>query len=73
EGGLRAFCDHFSETFNCWWDDLGNVHLTEDVAERMISGVEASANGDNPAELSRKRDELLLALQIAIRERRCAE
>ena len=24
EGGLQAFCDHFKDTFNGWWDDLGD-------------------------------------------------
>lgn len=70
EGGLRAFCDHFSETFNGWWDDLGQVYLTEDVAETLIRGVGDAAGGQSPAELSAKRDALVLAMQKATKDLR---
>lgn len=65
EGGLQAFCDHFSDTFNGWWDDLGQVYLTEDVAKTLIRGVEDAADGQSPAELSARRDALILAMQKA--------
>lgn len=61
EGGLRAFYDHFTDTFNGWWEDLGDIHLTDEIAKTMIEGVEESAVGQSPAELSRRRDALLLA------------
>jgi carnitine 3-dehydrogenase len=72
EGGLRAFCDHFADTFNGWWDDLGQVHLEEDVARKMIEGAEDAAKGRTPAELSAKRDALILAMQKATAELRDA-
>ncbi len=65
EGGLRAFCDHFSDTFNGWWDDLGQIHLDESVAQHLIAGVGEAAKGQSPAELSAKRDALILAMQKA--------
>ena len=65
EGGLAAFCDHFSDTFNGWWDDLGQIHLTEDVAQILIDGVSDEARGQTPAELSAKRDALIVAMQKA--------
>lgn len=65
EGGLKAFCAHFSDTFNGWWDDLGQVYLTENVADQLIAGVAEEANGMTPAELSKKRDALIVALQKA--------
>lgn len=64
-GGLRAFCDHFSDTFNGWWDDLGQVQLTPEVAEILIRGVNDEARGDSPAALSARRDALILAMQKA--------
>ena len=64
-GGLRAFCDHFSDTFNGWWDDLGQVQLTPEVAETLIRGVNDEARGDSPAALSARRDALILAMQKA--------
>lgn len=65
EGGLAAFCDHFTDTFNGWWDDLGQVYLNEDVARAMIDGVAEEAKGQSPAELSAKRDALITAMQKA--------
>ncbi|WP_170606267.1 3-hydroxyacyl-CoA dehydrogenase NAD-binding domain-containing protein [Ruegeria arenilitoris] len=70
EGGLKAFCDHFSDTFNGWWDDLGEVHLTEEVSNKLVEGVVAEARGLSPAELSQKRDELIVALQQSIKDLR---
>lgn len=67
EGGLRAFCDHFTDTFNGWWDDLGDIRLDETVAETLIQGVADTADGQSPAELSKKRDALILAMQKATR------
>lgn len=65
EGGLRAFCDHFTDTFNGWWDDLGQIHLTPEVAETLIAGIAESASGQSPADLSAKRDALITAMQRA--------
>ncbi|WP_136439338.1 3-hydroxyacyl-CoA dehydrogenase NAD-binding domain-containing protein [Pacificoceanicola onchidii] len=64
-GGLQSFCDHFSDTFNGWWDDLGQVHLTPEVAKTLIDGVEDAARGQTPAELSARRDALITAMQKA--------
>lgn len=65
EGGLRAFCDHFADTFNGWWDDLGTVELTPEVAEQMIAGVAEAAAGATPEALSARRDALIVALRQA--------
>lgn len=62
EGGLRAFYDHFTDTFNGWWDDLGQIHIDEDIAKQMIVGVDEAAAGQTPAELSAKRDALITAM-----------
>ena len=65
EGGLEAFCDHFTDTFNGWWDDLGQIHLNDDVSKTLIEGVKQEAQGQTPAELSAKRDALITAMQKA--------
>ncbi|MEM9909428.1 MAG: 3-hydroxyacyl-CoA dehydrogenase NAD-binding domain-containing protein [Pseudomonadota bacterium] len=70
EGGLRAFFDHFTPTFNGWWDDLGELHLTDEIAQQMIEGIEVCAGGKTPAELSRERDALLLAFQKVAKAQR---
>ncbi len=67
EGGLKAFCEHFSDTFNGWWDDLGKVSLTEEIVDQLAEGVASEARGKTPAELSQRRDALILAMQTSIK------
>ena len=64
-GGLQSFCDHFTETFNGWWDDLGQIHLNDEITEELVAGVNAEANGLTQTELAAKRDALITAMQIA--------
>lgn len=71
EGGLRAFCEHFRDTFNGWWDDLGEVYLTDDVIDALVRGVSEEARGQSPAELSAHRDALIVAMQKSVRNLRC--
>ncbi len=65
EGGLQAFCDHFKDTFNGWWDDLGTPHLDEATIATLVAGMAEQAGGQSPEDLSRKRDQMLTALQVA--------
>ncbi|MEM9425068.1 MAG: 3-hydroxyacyl-CoA dehydrogenase NAD-binding domain-containing protein [Pseudomonadota bacterium] len=67
EGGLRAFCDHFQDTFNGWWDGLGDPRLTPEVIETLVQGMDAQAAGRSPFELSARRDKMLIAMQAALR------
>ena len=70
EDGMRAFIDHFSDTFNGWWDDLGQVYLTPEVAEQIVNGVADEAKGETPAQLSARRDALILAMLQATKDKR---
>lgn len=63
EGGLRAYCDHFRDTFNGWWKGLGEVWLTDKVVEKIANGVAEEAGGRTPEELSARRDEMIVALR----------
>ena len=65
EGGLQAFCDHFKDTFNGWWDDLGDPRLDDQVIDELVRGMQAQANGRSPEVLSAERDRMLTALQAA--------
>lgn len=67
DGGLQAFCDHFKETFNGWWDDLGDPRLDDDVIKHLVDGMAAQAQGQSPEELSSRRDKMLTAMQKATR------
>ena len=62
EGGLRSFCDRYADSFNRWWDDLGDVRLNPDIAAQLMAGVSAEAGHKTTAELSAERDALLAAI-----------
>ena len=66
DGGLQAFCDHFRDTFNSWWDDLGQIHLTDEVIETLVAGIREEAGGQSPSELAARRDAMIVALQRAL-------
>ncbi len=66
DGGLEAFFDHFSDTFNGWWRDLGQVQIDDDIKRMMIDGVIAGADGRSVAELAAKRDALIIAMREAM-------
>lgn len=66
DGGLAAFCERYTDSFNRWWDDLGVLHLDPDLAQKLVSGVTAEANGQPPAALSKQRDALIATMQKAM-------
>ncbi|KMW56192.1 3-hydroxyacyl-CoA dehydrogenase [Candidatus Rhodobacter oscarellae] len=70
DGGLEAFCAHFKDTFNGWWDGLGDPRLDADVIKKLVAGMDAQARGRSPEELSAERDRMLTALQAATRSLR---
>lgn len=65
EGGLEEFCERYSDSFNRWWDDLGELQLNPAVAEKLVAGVLAESRGAQAADLSSKRDEMLAAILSA--------
>lgn len=67
DGGLRAFCDHFRDTFNGWWDALGQPYLTDEVIEALVQGVTEEADGRTQQELAAERDALIVAMQQSLR------
>ena len=70
DGGLQAFCDHFKDTFNSWWADLGDPRLDDDVIRKLVDEMTAHAHGQSTEELSAQRDEMLTAMQKATRHLR---
>lgn len=65
-GGLAAFCDHFADTFNGWWADLGQPVLDETTAQMLVEGIAEATQGRTPEELSARRDAMILAMQKAL-------
>lgn len=66
EGGLAAFCERYTDSFNRWWDDLGVLHLDPALAETLVAGVTQEAAGRSPAALSAQRDALIAAIRKAM-------
>jgi 3-hydroxybutyryl-CoA dehydrogenase len=62
EGGLEEFCNRYTDSFNRWWDDLGELHLNPDIAAQLVKGVTDEAGGVSGDELSAKRDAMLAAV-----------
>ncbi len=65
-GGLQAFCDHFADTFNGWWADLGDPTLDADTAALLVEGLNDATGGRSVDDLSAERDAKILALLKAL-------
>lgn len=70
EGGLSSFCERYTESFNQWWDDLGELHLNPEIAARLVAGVAEEAGATSVADLSAHRDAMLSAILRATAEHR---
>ncbi|QGX97575.1 3-hydroxyacyl-CoA dehydrogenase [Roseovarius faecimaris] len=71
-GGLAAFCAHFEETFNGWWDDLGQPYLDAETAKLLETGLEAATNGASLEAQAEERDAMIVALLEALAQTRRA-
>ncbi len=61
-GGLKAYMDHFAESFHGWWDGMGDPRLDEETQRVLSEGVLASANGRSQQDLGTERDALVSAI-----------
>ncbi|MDR0278060.1 MAG: 3-hydroxyacyl-CoA dehydrogenase [Paucimonas sp.] len=61
-GGLKSFCEKYTESFHRWWDDLGNPRLDAETSARLVEGVLAESASASQAELSEARDALITAM-----------
>ena len=59
---MAEFCERYANSFERWWDDLGEVKLDRETAARLVAGVEAESKNRTPSELSETRDEMIVAL-----------
>lgn len=62
KGGIRHYLDHLGPSQERRWQDLGHPHLTKELKQRLIEGVEAEAAGRPIEQLEAERDAALLAL-----------
>jgi carnitine 3-dehydrogenase len=65
QGGLAAFCERYSDSFNRWWDDLGEPHLDPVTSARLVDGLRPITDAHPVDELSTRRDALLTAVVAA--------
>ncbi len=70
EGGLTSFCERYTDSFNQWWDDLGELHLNPETAARLVAGVAEEAGVTAVADLSAHRDAMLSAILRATADHR---
>ena len=59
ERGLESFCERYSDSFNRWWNDLGDPRLDDQTAARLVDGISAAGLAGSVEELSALRDERL--------------
>ena len=70
EGGLASFCQRYTDSFNRWWDDLGELHLDDDIAAKLVGQVAEAYGATATSDLSARRDELITAMLCATAELR---
>ena len=61
-GGLKAYMDHFAESFHGWWDSMGDPRLDEETQKTLFEGVLAEADGRSQHDLGAERDALVSAI-----------
>jgi 3-hydroxyacyl-CoA dehydrogenase len=62
DGGLEEFCEHYADSFNTWWDDLGVLHLDDATVASLVEGMKETTVSATHAELAARRDALLTAV-----------
>lgn len=65
ENGLATFCDRYADSFNRWWDDLGDPRLDADTVARLVDGMAPVTAAATYSELVTRRDDLLRAVVAA--------
>ncbi|MGW4523771.1 3-hydroxyacyl-CoA dehydrogenase NAD-binding domain-containing protein [Amycolatopsis sp. NPDC004378] len=64
-GGLAHVLAHLGPPTEEWWRDLGRVHLTPELAETLVAGVDAELAGTDDQTLVAARDAVLHRLLAA--------
>ena len=63
--GLAQFSEHYADSFNRWWDDLGAPHLDEATTARLVEGLRVVTDTTTHDELAARRTALLTAVVAA--------
>ncbi|MCW2239414.1 3-hydroxyacyl-CoA dehydrogenase NAD-binding domain-containing protein [Azospirillum canadense] len=68
EGGLRAYCEQFHDSYHLWWDDLGKPLLTPDTVDKLVEGLREEIGAREYTALRQERDAKLVAILRALRD-----
>jgi 3-hydroxybutyryl-CoA dehydrogenase len=63
--GLAQFCEHYADSFNRWWNDLGTPHLDDETVARLVDGLREVTDTTSYDELAARRNALLTAVVAA--------
>lgn len=66
EGGLRAYCQQFRDSYALWWDDLGKPQLDDATVEKLMGGLQEEIHGRDYAALREERDRKLVGVLRAV-------
>lgn len=62
EGGIARYLDILGPSQERRWEALGDPHLTDEVKQKIIDGIDAEARGRSMGQLTEERDATLLKL-----------
>lgn len=65
DGGLAEFFEHYADSFNRWWDDLGAPHLDDATVGRLVAGLADAGDASSYDALAARRDDLVTAVVAA--------
>jgi 3-hydroxybutyryl-CoA dehydrogenase len=65
DDGLEQFCEHYADSFNRWWDDLGTPHLDDETVKRLVDGLADAGDATSYDDLAARRDALVTAVVAA--------
>lgn len=68
EQGMRHMLHQFGPALKLPWTKLEAPELTDELAEKVITGCEKQTEGQNIAELEERRDEFLVKLKALLEE-----
>jgi carnitine 3-dehydrogenase len=65
DDGLAQFCEHYADSFNRWWDDLGTPYLDDETVKRLVDGLTEITDTTTYDELAARRNTLVAAVVAA--------
>lgn len=68
EGGLRAYCEQFKDSYHQWWDDLGTPQLTAQNIDKLVQALGEEIAGRDYNQLRSERDNKLVAILGAMKD-----